>query len=262
MALLYVLWACALFALFAQNVVDASHTALQSARGRAAQAEAQAAADGALALGLLAVLDRAPGSVALGARLLDLPGGQALLTVDDEGGRVDLNRAPPALLLALFRAAGADDAPALVAAVLARRARMDAMLRPGFALPDELGQLPGVSYDLLARLAPAVTTVSRSEVVDPGVAGALALGAATGFPPEAARSFMAERALLGRYARPRGVPENAPIGALTGAGFTLHAQATRGAAEAARVLLLRPVPFAGRVGVAVLDWRTPQATLE
>jgi general secretion pathway protein K len=262
MALLYVLWACALFALFAQNFVDASHTLLQAARGRAAQAEAQATADGALALGLLAVLDRDPGRVALGARLLDLPGGQAVLTVEDEGGRVDLNRAPPALLAALFRAAGADDPPALVAAVLARRARMEPLKRPGFALPDELGQLPGITPALLARLAPAVTTVSRSEVVDPAVAGALALGAATGFAPESARAFMVERAQLGRFARPRGVPEGAPIGALTGAGFTLHAEASRGDAMAARTLLLRPVPFAGRMGVAVLDWRTPQVAVE
>lgn len=262
MALLYVLWACALFALFAHGFVDASHTMLQSARGRAAQAEAQAAADGALALGLLAVLDREPGSVALDARVLDLPGGQAVLRIEDEGGKVDLNRAPPALLAALFRAAGADDPPPLVEAILARRARMAPRHRPGFALPDELGQVPGVSAALLARLAPAVTTVSRSEVVDPGVAGALALGAATGFTPEASRAFIAERALLGRFARPRGVAENAPIGALTGAGFTLHAEVTRGDAVAARMLLLRPVPFAGRVGVAVLDWRTPQAGLE
>lgn len=262
MALLYVLWACALFALFAHGFVDASHTLLQSARGRAALAEAQAAADGALALGLLAVLNREPGSVAIGARVLDLPGGQAVLSIEDEGGKVDLNRAPPVLLAALFRAAGAEDAPALVAGVLARRARMATVQRPGFALPDELGQVPGVGSVLLARLAPAVTTVSRSEVVDPGVAGALALGAATGFAPEAARAYIAGRALLGRFARPRGVPQGAPIGALTGAGFTLHAEATRGDAMAARTLLLRPVPFAGRVGVAVLDWRAPQVVLE
>lgn len=150
MALLYVLWACALFVLFAHGFVDASHTLPQSARGPAALAEARAAADGALALGLLAVLDRDPGSVAIGARMLALPGGQAVLSIEDEGGKVDLNRAPPALLEALFRAAGADDPPALVAGVLARRVRMAVLKRPGFALPDELGQVPGVSAALLA----------------------------------------------------------------------------------------------------------------
>lgn len=257
MALLYVLWTTALFALFAHGFVDASHTALQGARANQARAEAQAMADGALALGLLAVLDRDPARVVLGPRQIDLPSGVAWLSVDDEAGKIDLNHAPPALLEALFRATGSSDAGALTQAVLATRARMAAGNRPGFAFPDTLGQLPGMTPALMARLSPAVTTLSRSEVVDPGVAGALAMAAATGLSPGAVTAFLAERPLLGRFARPPGAADAAFTGALTGAGFTLHAAATRGDARASRQLLLRPVPFAGRVGVAVVDWRAP-----
>jgi general secretion pathway protein K len=262
MALLYVLWACALFALLAGSFIDASHTALAGARGRAASAEAQALADGALALGLLSILESDPARVAIGPRTLELPSGRAVLSIEDEGGKVDLNRAPAPLLEALFRAAGAAEAGGLAAAVLAERARLAPLGRPGFVLPDLLGRLPGIPTELLTRLWPAVTTLSQAEVIDPGVAGPLALAAATGLPPDSVASFLAARPLQGRFARPPGAPDAAKTGPLTGAGFTLLARAEAGNASAARLLLLRPAPIGerlgGRLGVVVIDWRTPR----
>lgn len=255
MALLYVLWAGALAALLVGGFVDASTTALAAARGASLRAEAQAAADGALALGLLAVLQGAPGTVSPGVRAVRLPWGEAALAIADEGGRIDLNRAPPAVLEALFRAAGAPEA--LAAAVVARRAAIATETRPAFALPDALGQVPGVSAALWLALRDAITTVSQSEVVDPATAGALALLAASGLSEPAVAAFIAERPRLGRLARPRGVDETGRIGPLTGAGFTLTAEARAGDTLARRALVLRPVPFAGRTGAAIVDWHRP-----
>lgn len=265
MALLYALWAAALFAWLAHGAVDASHTALLAARGVLAQAQAQALADGALALGVLELLAHDPARVPLGARSLALPGGAAVLTIEDEAGKVDLNRAPHAVLEGLFRAAASPDPAGLAAAVLARRARLGTETRPAFALPDALGQVPGVSAPLFARLAGSITTATSSETVDPGVAGPLALQAATGLGPAALAAFLAERARVGRFARPRGLAEDAPVGALTGAGFTLLAEARAearaegraGDAVARRALVVKPVPVAGRAGLALIDWRRP-----
>jgi general secretion pathway protein K len=252
MALLYALWATALFALLAHNAGDAAHTALVAARSAAAQAEAQALADGALALGLLAVLERDPGSILPGSRTLPLPSGQALLHIEDEGGKVDLNRAPPTMLSGLFRAAGAATPEALADAVIARRTGVEAA-RPGFALPESLGQVPGISPALARALAGSVTTVARAELVDPAVAPALPLQA-IGLSSAQAAAFMATRGAQGRFARPPGVPAAAPVGALTGAGFTLRADAARGTAMARRVLVIRPLPFGERAGAALIDW--------
>lgn len=256
MALIYVLWAGALAALLVAGFVDASAVALASARGSLLRAEAQAAADGALALGLLEVLGQSPDAVAVGPRAVRLPRGEARLDVVDEGGRIDLNRAPAEVLVALFRAAGAPDAAAVAAALQARRAAATAA-HPAFPLPDALGQVPGITPTLWLAVREAITTVSQSEVVDPATAGALALGAASGLPAGAVAGFIAERSRLGRFARPRGVEETGRIGPLSGAGFTLTAEARAGDALARRALVLRPVPFAGVRGAAIVDWHRP-----
>jgi hypothetical protein len=111
--------------------------------------------------------------------------------------------------------------------------------------------------DVLRALAPAVTTISRADVVDPGVAGAIALMAAADLDRGDADRFLRTRAVLGRFV-PLAGPATAP---LTGAGFTLRATAGVGETAATRVVVVRPVPFGGPLSLAVLDWRTAHADL-
>jgi general secretion pathway protein K len=253
MGLLYVLWVVALLALLAGGFAGAAMTQAVSARTALAIARAQAAVDGALVLGVLEALGGDPRQVVAGERQKSLVGTPVRLRIEEAGGKVDLNRAPPELLRALLTAAGAAEADSLAEAVLARRAAMAALGRPGFAVVEELAALPGLDPGLYAVLAPAVTVLSRAEVVDPAVAPPLALLAASGRPREEAARFLAGRAAAGRLARLPG-PYTGP---LLGAGLELHAVAL-GTAAAGRAVQLRPVAPPAASGTAVLGWRRPE----
>lgn len=113
------------------------------------------------------------------------------LTVQDEGGLVDLNKGSPQLIEQILRRIGlsAPEAGSLAKAITAHRA--DAAQPRGkslsgqpnrrqidtpppdaqdFVLNDEVGDLPGVDAPLFARLQPLFTTANRSAGVDPAVA--------------------------------------------------------------------------------------------
>jgi general secretion pathway protein K len=75
-------------------------------------------------------------------------------------GLIDINNAPPALLAALFRYAGADakGAQALAAAAAEWRSAKDSRGRPvGFEAPEDLLRVRGIDYTLYARLSELVT---------------------------------------------------------------------------------------------------------
>lgn len=123
-------------------------------------------------------------------RLAD--GRRLVLSVQDEGGLVDLNKASLELVSTVLRRAGmsAPEAGALARAIAAHRAdapraQMPTGKRPtghgaadaprseprDFMLADEVGDLPGVDAALFARLRPLFTTANHSAGVDPIVAG-------------------------------------------------------------------------------------------
>lgn len=81
-------------------------------------------------------------------------------------GLINLNSAPAGLLNRLFTVAGglaAGPAEALSNQVLAQRqARDGAGATVGFDAPEDLLQLPGVDYELYARLAPLVVADRRT----------------------------------------------------------------------------------------------------
>ena len=109
-------------------------------------------------------------------------GGKVLISVQDEGGKIDLNRASDRLLRGLFVAVGLDpdESAALADAVadfrdgddlrrlngaedvdyLGRGRPYGAKDRP-FEATEELGQVLGVTPALYARVAPALTVHSR-----------------------------------------------------------------------------------------------------
>lgn len=122
-------------------------------------------------------------------RLAD--GRRLVLSVQDDGGLIDLNKAEVTLVSTVLRRAGlsAPDARALTQAIAAHRAdaprvqssaRKQPTDRSGvaaqpeardFILADELGDLPGVDAARFAQLRPLFTTANHSAGVDPTVAG-------------------------------------------------------------------------------------------
>ena len=113
------------------------------------------------------------------------------LTVQDEGGLVDLNKGSQQLIEQVLRRAGlsAPEAGSLATAITAHRAdaprpRAKASSRQpnrrqidtpsadaqDFVLTDELGDLPGVDTPMFVRLQPLFTTANRSAGIDPAVA--------------------------------------------------------------------------------------------
>lgn len=111
------------------------------------------------------------------------------LAVQDEGGRLDLNKATPDLLLRVLSRAGlsGSDAKRLAEAIVARRepataeagrsrsagraAKTAVAPKVGFASADELDDLPGLQRPgLYDRLRPLFTVANGSTGIDPIVA--------------------------------------------------------------------------------------------
>jgi len=108
-ALLIVLWSVVLLALLVTQLVAAGRTELQLAANLRGAAVAEAAADGALHEAIFHLLDPATRWRADGVpHVLQRPSGTATVRIEDEGGKVNPNTAPPELLSALLRRAGAD----------------------------------------------------------------------------------------------------------------------------------------------------------
>ena len=136
MVLLAVLWAIALCALLAM----ATSTTFRSLAGIVRIDRERVQADGLLAAGL----EAAAGIVAASrdaplterSSTLTFAAGSVQLTVSDEGGRIDIGRAPVELLASLLRSVGAedDDAGILAQRIVALR-ESAGQARPNDAQP-------------------------------------------------------------------------------------------------------------------------------
>lgn len=223
-ALLAVLWGAALLALLAVTLGTNARTDARLARNAAQKAREQAAVDGAVRLAI-AELVSAPTRTPRGiARPLTVGEVSVAVTIQEAGGLVDLNSAPPPLLAALFVTAGAppERAVRLAAAVLDWRdpdsdpvplgAEADAYASAGLPPPAnrrfehlaELRRVIGVDADLYGRALAYATLQSRRAGLDPRVA-----------PPELLFAIPGiNRAAVQRFVRQRPVPLNAPVPAL------------------------------------------------
>lgn len=160
-ALIAVLWIVAALSVLVTGVVVAQRSELRLAGVARAGIVGDAAGQAAIHL----VLQRMSGGAARVDRLtratVDYDGREIVVEIMPLTGLVDLNLAPAPLLAAWLAFAGDIDearARAVADALVARRQRgADALLDA----PEELLTLPGVDYDLFARLAPFVTTDSR-----------------------------------------------------------------------------------------------------
>jgi general secretion pathway protein K len=111
-------------------------------------------------------------------------GGRVVLAVQDEGGRIDLNKASRDLLLLLLQRAGLSGSSATAAteAIVHRRDPSTAPspttrgrtsappAQAGYATVDEIDSVPGVTSEVSERLRPALSVASGASGVDLAVA--------------------------------------------------------------------------------------------
>jgi general secretion pathway protein K len=238
-ALISVLWAVVLLSALAASLLVASRTELRLGRNAAGQAQARALAEAGVNRAILGLLERQPDQRWRGDGTLyhlSLPGGAVRIVIQDEAGRIDLNKAGVGLLRPLLRTAGLDEAEAEALADAIRDWRDPDQLRRlhgaedddyraagytygaadrPFAAVEELQQVIGMSSALYRRIAPAVTVFSGQGNVDATVAPRAVLAALPNMTEAEIDAVMAARA--GRTAPAPFRPG--------GAVFTVYAEA-------------------------------------
>ncbi len=214
-ALVGILWLLALLTLIGSSLTTSSRLELQLTANLRQGAAARHAADAGVAWALWSLLQPgtdgwlADGSV----RRLPLEGLDVQVALFDEQGKIDLNEAGPELLQGLLRAVGVaeDEARVLSDAILDWRDEDDerrplgaeadeyalhGLSPPGnrpFARPQELRLVLGIDEALYARLAPALTVLSRKAEINPLLAPPLVLQALPGLTPETIEAFVEQR---------------------------------------------------------------------
>ncbi len=204
LALVMVLWVLVLLSVIAAGFTATTRTEMRLVANLVDGARAEALAEAGVYRAILALLEpdetqhwRADGTV----YTFRFEGGKVLVSIQDEGGKIDLNQAPPELLRGLFISMGLDEheADALIDAVgdfrdpdqlrglngaedldseaagLAHGAKDAA-----FEAVDEFRQVLGVDQALYERLAPLLTVYSDITRINPytasrGVLSALPL---------------------------------------------------------------------------------------
>lgn len=176
-ALVSVLLALALLGVIAASFLRETRTATLIARNLVENAKAEALADAGVERAMLGLLDddRNTGWRADGRSYeLRLGEGRVEIRLQDEAGKIDLNRAPEQMLKRFFLAVGLGEgeAGALVDAIMAARRQVgdNNAARAPFENLGQIGRLPGMSPDVEARLAPYLTVYSGRESIDPAVA--------------------------------------------------------------------------------------------
>jgi general secretion pathway protein K len=156
-------------------------------------------------------------SQARGVAVVKLANAEVSVTVRDEGARIDLNRAPAALLAGLFRQAGvaADVANAYAARVVdwrdsddkpspnggAERAdyraagRIDGPRNGPFLHVAELALVLGIPSRVAATVAPYVTVASGRDKINPLIADPPVLLSIPKISEERVRDFLQRRAM-------------------------------------------------------------------
>lgn len=126
---------------------------------------------------------------------VDLPGGRVRIELTDEGGRIDVVKAPPEVLLSLFRHVGAPDPEGIVDRIAEWRKPPTGPDQPeaGLASLRELQQVAGVPPNVVAAVAP-LATVFGNATVNPASAPAEVLAALPGVDRRRVAGLLAARA--------------------------------------------------------------------
>jgi general secretion pathway protein K len=217
-ALVAVLWVVAILALVAAVFMREARTEIALTRNLAEEAKAEALAEAGVNRAILVLLgldETIPWRIDGTAFAFDYGGGTVRVSLQDEGGKIDLNRAGDAVLQGLFTSVGVgqDAAQHLVDAIAdfrdadglrhlngaedAEYAKAglpyDAKDAP-FAATEELLQVFGMTPELYARVAPYVTVYSPRRDVNLATAPAAVLKALPYLSPDRARSVLEQRA--------------------------------------------------------------------
>lgn len=222
MALIMVLWGGMLLTVMAASFAFGVQVESTIARSYVDRARAEALAEAGVRRGILALLaapEDDPWHAAGGVHRLPFDGGELRIALTSEDGKIDLNRAPDALIAGLFESLGEslavlepEEAKALAEAVLNRREpergiRLQLESRMGvrrehrgrsgrdgeFLAVAELNDVPGMRPEVFAALAGAVTVHSGSPKVDPASAPRLALLAVPGLDSTRVDQFLLAR---------------------------------------------------------------------
>lgn len=279
-ALVSVLWVTFLLTVIAASVAQTIRVQIQTAHNARSSAVAQVMADSAVTLAALELneLRRDPNWRGDGRVMTyDLPGGRVLVSVWDEGGKIDLNHATDSLLSNLFLANGVSQQEtwALVDAIgdwrdpddltringaedrEYRRAGLEYGAKDGpFGRVAELRRVLGISPDLYRRVAPALTVYSGQRGVDPEVAPPAVLRALPGLSPDEVKEASQPNAREADLdSRLRGlVSDRRLISKSRHRTFSIRAEAeTSDGAIFVREAILRPLSR-GREPFQILHW--------
>lgn len=181
MALVAALWGATILAVVTMSVLELTRADSRLVGGGAAEAELQAIADAAINITILAMLGPPATRPPVNATpfAVTFEGSQVRMVIQDEAGKVDINRAGVPVLRLMLAGAGFDTAAAeaLAARIVARRsAGPDGQPPRPFQSLSELRELPGMTAMAYRWLAPAVTVYAQTQYVDPSYAGARVLG--------------------------------------------------------------------------------------
>jgi len=205
--LVTVLWSIALLSALAMtaSLTFREFAGVMSVSRDRVQADALLTAGLEMAAGVLSDPDQPLADTELG---VDLSTGSVRVRLADEGGRIDIGKAPAAVLAALLRSAGAPAAAAEQAArqiVEQRGDRADSAVRrsgdaaaprprnePPFTDVRQLATVAGMAPEWVAAIAP-LTTVFGSETVNPLTAPAAVIAALPGVDQGRLEAFLAMR---------------------------------------------------------------------
>jgi general secretion pathway protein K len=221
-ALLVVLWVLTLLALMAASFTRTTRTEISLARNLSESAKAEALADAGVHMAIAGLMEpneatrwKADGRV-YAFRLAE---GEIHVTIQDEIGKIDLNRAQDELLQSLFQLAGLDtqDAAALVDTIVdfrdpdhlrrlngAEDADYEAAGLPHgakdapFEAVGELEQVLGMDREIYRRVKPALSVFSRRPGFNPHFAPAEVLMALPGVEEQDVSGFTERRSDLRR----------------------------------------------------------------
>jgi len=215
-ALVAVLWAVMLLALMAQSFTTDVRTGTQLTQNLVANAEARALADAAVHVAIERLLsERSDANRAYDGspHRTNIGGAEIEIAVQDENGRIDLNKSPTALLERLFQWTGRtpDEARSIVDAIVDWRDR-DSLRRLngaeasdyrqanrgyepknlGFDSVEELRLVLGITPALFNKIQPAVTVYSSRGRIDQRAATATVLATLLDDAAEA-KAYLEER---------------------------------------------------------------------
>lgn len=164
-ALIAVLWIVAALSIIVTGVVHTVRSEVRLVGAARQTVEAVALGEAAIALTLQNMAARA----ALPTKWLTVDaayeGRNMVVEIVPMNGLIDINKASPALLASLYAVAGAIDAKpatALAEATVQVRSERDARGREqGFEAVQDLLRVPGVDYDLYARLSRLITAEAQ-----------------------------------------------------------------------------------------------------